>query len=100
VGTVYVISALYLNGRITLANISPLIKPATSSNSHFGVDVAPQTPMLSPSWNHEKSISSILSILYDLGFTDLHELKRIAPLELSLPETKIITECFAENSLK
>jgi hypothetical protein len=74
------------------------IEVATFSKSHFGVEVAPHTPTRSSSRNHSFLISSTEPIWYVLIFRDLHSSHKTRPLELSLPDTKMITSWFIAKS--
>ena len=74
-----------------------LMDPATSSSSHFGVEVAPQTPTLSSALNQSLLISATESMWYVRMFRDLHRSHRTFPFELALPDTNMIMSCSRAN---
>ena len=70
---------------------------ATSSRSHFGVDVAPHTPTLSSALNHSLFISPTESMFYVLILSVLQRSHRTFPFELAFPDTKITMSCSSAN---
>ena len=64
------------------------MRAATSSISHFGVEVAPQTPTRWIEVGNGPVISSAAEIKVVLGLALRHSSNSTLPLELFLPATK------------
>ena len=73
--------------------LSSSMYSATSSSSHFGVDVAPQTPTLSSALNHSLLISDTESMWYVLILSDLQRSQSTLPFELAFPDTNTMMSC-------
>ena len=77
--------------------LSSRICLAVSSSSHFGVEVAPQTPTLSSARNHSRLISAGESMWYVRMLSDLQRSQRTFPFELAFPATNTMTSCSNAN---
>ena len=75
------------------------IRTATSSISHFGVDVAPHTPTLPTSSGNGSVISFTSEIKTVFGFAFRHSSSSILPFELFFPATKYTQSCLEANAL-